>query len=72
MLNRVNLASTLQQGYQFIVGEKLKALPKSVQEPLLNLDSYQKEWLMKESAQEQIRIRYRTIEYEGRTIIATY
>jgi transposase len=72
MLNTENLSQTVDRGYHFIVGEKLKQLPKAVREPLLDLNSYQKEWIMKESAEEQIRIRYRSIEYKGRTIIATY
>jgi hypothetical protein len=72
MLNTDNLDATVEKGYEFIVGEKLKQLPKSVRQQLLKLDSYQKEWMMKESDQEQIRIRYQTLEYQGRTIIATY
>ena len=72
MLNADNLAATEEKGYEFIVGEKLKQLPKAVREPLLDLESYQQEWVMKESKDEQIRIRYRTLKHEGRTIIATY
>lgn len=72
MLNGANLEATVEKGYEFIVGEKLKQLPKKVREPLLNLDRYQKEWIMKESKDEPIRIRYRTLKHEGRTIITTY
>lgn len=72
MLNKHNLNEVVEQDYEFIVGEKLKRLPKALREPLLALDRYDKEWIMQEDGDESIRIRYKTIEHEGRTIIATY
>ena len=72
MLNKKNLAKTVEKGYHFIMGERLKQLSKSVQRELLELDSYQHQWLMKEAGDRPIRIRYKTIKHQGRRIIATY
>lgn len=72
MLSKNNLAKTIEKGYHFIMGERLKQLPKTLQMQLLDTESYQHEWLMKEAAEEQIRIRYKEIRHQGRRIVATF
>ena len=72
MLSKNNLAITTEKGYEFILGERLKSLPNAVKESLLNLSDYTQEWVYNDHIDEQIKIRYKTLIHEGRTIIATY
>ncbi|MEQ9285646.1 MAG: IS1634 family transposase [Cyclobacteriaceae bacterium] len=70
MLNADNIATTLDKGYEFIMGERLKTLPKNTQSSLLQLDNYRHEWMSTSS--DPIKVRYTVLEYNGRKIIATY
>jgi transposase len=71
MLSKENITElTENHGYQYILGEKLKMLPKKVQEPLLNLKNYDKEWIMNE--ENNLVVKYTIIEHEGRRIIGTW
>jgi transposase len=60
-----------QNNYEFIVGERLKTLPIHIKSKLTNLDNYSKEWEYGKDG-EVISLKYTTITYNGRTIIATY
>lgn len=70
MLNGDNIQATLNNGYEFIMGERLKVLPKNIQSSLLNLDNYRNEWMSTSS--DPIKVRYTVLDYNGRKIIATY
>ena len=71
MLSKANLLElTGNHGYQYILGERLKTLPKHVQQPLLELKNYRKEWIMND--QENVIVKYAMIEYQGRRIIGTW
>ena len=71
MLSRENILElTETQGYQYILGEKLKMLPEKVQEPLLELKNYDREWIMNE--ENNLVVKYHIIEHEGRRIIGTW
>ena len=70
MLNTTNIEATLSKGYEFIMGERLKILPKQIQSSLLQLDNYRHEWMSTSS--EPIKVRYTVLNYKGRKIIATY
>jgi transposase len=71
MLSKENIQElTENQGYQYILGEKLKVLPKEVQKPLLDLSNYDKEWIMNE--ENSLVVKYTIIEHEGRRIIGTW
>lgn len=74
MLNANNLQATLDKGYEFIMGERLRILPKPTQARLLQLDHYQHEWMSSSSSpgRDPVRVRYTVLEYNGRKIIATY
>jgi len=72
MLSKNNLDITIQSGYEFIVGERLKKLPASLQDYLLDLKNYQGEWNYRDSEEQPVKVRYATIEYQGRVIIGTY
>ena len=71
MLSKENILElTENHGYQYILGEKLKMLPKKIQEPLLDLKNYNKEWIMNE--ENSLVVKYTIIEHEGRRIIGTW
>lgn len=70
MLNTNNLQVTQDNGYEFIMGERLKVLPKATQQQLLNLENFRYEWMSNTS--DPVKVRYTVLEYNGRKIIATY
>jgi transposase len=71
MLSKENILElTETQGYQYILGEKLKMLPANIQKPLLELNNYDKEWIMNE--ENNLVVKYTIIEHEGRRIIGTW
>jgi len=70
MLNTDNIQATEDNGYEFIMGERLKVLPKAIQRQLLDLQQYEHEWISTSS--DPIRVRFRVIEYKGRKIIGTF
>ncbi len=72
MLSTHNIELTQSKGYEFIIGERLKNLPKKYQNELLDLSRYQMQWTYTDSEDEQIIIKYTTLEVEGKKIIATY
>lgn len=72
MMSSHNIELTQTKGYEFILGERLKNLPKKQQNELLDLSRYEKQWTYTDSDDEQIIIKYTTLELEGKTIIATY
>lgn len=72
MLSKNNITLTTEKGYEFILGERLKSLPKAVQTSLLDIKQYKQEWFYTDNEGEEICIKYTTIPHEGKTIIATY
>lgn len=71
MLNDDNLKITCGQGYEFIVGERLKNLPVMIQKQLINPENYTKQLIYNHHG-EQITISYFTLSYKNRIIIGTY
>ena len=72
MLSSHNIELTQTKGYEFILGERLKNLPTKQQDELLDLSRYKKQWSYTDIDQEEIIIKYTTLELEGKKIIATY
>ena len=60
-----------QNNYEFIVGERLKTLPNDIKTKLTTIENYTKEWCYDKNG-ESIVLKYTTLQYNGRTIIATY
>jgi transposase len=60
-----------QNNYEFIVGERLKTLPKSIKSELTNLKNYTKQWHYDKDGK-VISLKYTALNYNGRTLIATY
>lgn len=72
MLSKKNINLTIENGYEFIIGERLKSLPKSTQNQLLDLSKYKSEWVYNDASSQEITIKYTTLKHEDKTIIATY
>ena len=72
MLSRNNIQLVTDHGYEFIIGERIKALPQSIQKPLLNKSNYKHEWIYTDNEDEKITVQYTTLSHEGKTFIATY
>lgn len=72
MLSKHNIELTTKNGYEFILGERIKSLPKKIKAPLLNKATYKHEWIYTDNEGEQVCIKYQTIVHDGKTIIATY
>ena len=72
MLNRANISKTVENGYDFILGERLKSLPQKVQSKLLDKSTYINEWIYLDNENKEIHVTYMTYQHEGRTIVCTY
>lgn len=70
MLNSDNLAEIGGSGYEFIVGERLKNLPQSIQNELLDRNGYEEMSLLVEGVEGSIS--YRITHHKGRKILCTY
>lgn len=71
MMNKDNLAVVTENGFEFIIGERLKNLPEKIKARLTNLDNYTQQWHIN-GGSEMICVRYTTLQYQGKTIIGTY
>src|SRR5690606_34203461 len=71
MMNKNNLASVTGNGFEFIIGERLKSLPDKLKTQLTDLHNYHQEWHINEE-DERVCVRYTTLQYKGKTIIGTY
>lgn len=72
MLNKNNISLTENHnGYEFIIGERLRKLPAGVKESLLDKANYSNEWEYNQDGQ-KIVVKYMAVEHQGRTIIGTW
>src|SRR5690606_25483028 len=71
MMNKDNLAAVAENGFEFVIGERLKNLPDKLKAQLTNLDNYNQEWHINDDG-EMICVRYMPLQYQGKTIIGTY
>jgi len=72
MMSEDNLAAITQNGFEFIVGERLKNLPRNVQSFLLDMNNYQHEWTYVDEDGQPVNLRYGVMQHGERTIIVTY
>ncbi len=72
MLSKHNLEVTTNNGYEFIVGERLRKLPEAIQKQLLDLKNYTSEWSYTDARDELVLIRYCTVKFQDRIIIGTF
>jgi len=72
MIGKENIEAITENGYEFIVGERLKNLPADIQIKLLNKDNYQQTWIYNDVTGQQVALQYYVMQYNDKTIIATY
>jgi transposase len=72
MIGKENIEAITDNGYEFIVGERLKNLPADIQTKLLNKDNYQQTWVYNDATGEQVVLQYYVTQHNNKTIIATY
>ena len=72
MIGKENIEAITDNGYEFIVGERLKNLPAEIQTKLLNKDNYGQTWVYDDATGEQITLQYYVTQYNNKTIITTY
>lgn len=73
MLNKDNLLAIKDKGYEFIVGERLKNLPKKIQSELLNKENYKLMTIEKHGKiDEKIVLSYHIVTHNDRKILCTY
>lgn len=72
MLSKNNLEITVNSGYEFIVGERLRKLPYELQSHLLELNNYTAQWTYIDASDELVLVRYCAVPYQGRTVIGTF
>lgn len=71
MMNQSNINAVTENGFEFIIGERLKNLPEKLRTHLTHIDNYNQEWMVNDD-NEMIPIRYTTVQHQGKTIIGTY
>lgn len=72
MMSSTNLEVVQKyQGYEFVIGERLRNLPKVVINYLTDRSNYTQSWIYKKD-KEEIKVEYTSIEYKDRKIICTY
>lgn len=72
MLSTTNLEVVVDYGFEFIVGERLRSLPKPTKSYLTDLKNYKQEWKYSVCLGEEVLVRYCTINYKDRVIIGTF
>lgn len=70
MINKTNLKAVEDNGYEFIIGERLKVLPQQVKHHLLNKANYTRNWIANQD--KNLMVSYTQIQHEDRTIIGTW
>ena len=72
MMGKVNIEAIIENGFEFIVGDRIKNLPHHIRPFLLDLSNYTREWIYNDENGEVISLRYCVTQHAGKTIIATY
>lgn len=72
MMGKENIETITQNGFEFIMGDRLKNLPHGLQPFLLDLKNYTREWIYHDEKGEAIMLLYCVTQHAGKTIIATY
>ena len=72
MLSKSNVEKVVSRDYKYILGERLKSLPKSIKEVLIDRSKYKQEWAYLDNENKKVKIEYTTLEVGDKTIICTY
>lgn len=69
MISKTNLKAVEDNGYEFIIGERLKMLPQQVKQNLLDKANYTCNWITNQD--KNLLLSYTQIQHKGRTITGT-
>lgn len=72
MLSKSNVEKVVSRDFKYIIGERLKSLPKPVKECLIDRSQYKQEWIYTDNEKREVRVEYMTVEVGEKTIISTY
>lgn len=72
MLSKSNIEKTVENGYDYIIGERLRSLSKDIQQQLLDRSAYKQEWIYLDNQDQKISMLYTTLTVGDKTIISTY
>lgn len=72
MLSKSNIEKTVSKNFNYILGERLKSLPKAIKESLIDRSKYKNQWIYLDNKDEKVKIEYTTLEVGDKTIICTY
>src|SRR5690554_2875084 len=72
MLSRSNIEKVVSRDYKYIIGERLKSLPRSIKENLIDRSHFKKEWIYMDNEDKEVKVEYTTLEVGDKTIISTY
>ena len=72
MLSKSNVEKVVTHGYDYVIGERLKSLPKAQKEILLDRKNYKNEWIYLDNQDKKVMVQYTTLEVGDKTIICTY
>lgn len=72
MLSKSNIEKTVSKHYKYIIGERLKSLPRDIKQTLVDRKNYKNEWIYIDNESKEIRVEYTTLEVGEKTIICTY
>lgn len=72
MLSKSNIEKVVAQEFDYILGERLKNLPKTQKKILIDRKNYKKEWIYLDNQDERVSVEYTTLEVGDKTIICTY
>jgi transposase len=72
MLSKSNIEKVISRDYKYIIGERLKSLPKGIKESLIDRSKYKKEWIYLDNEDKEVKVEYTTLEVGDKTIISTY
>ena len=73
MMSKNNISMVENEvGYEYIIGERLRNMPKKIQAKILDRSKYTQLEIIDENSGEIISIEYIIIEYNGKRLITTY
>lgn len=67
-----NRCQSQEEGYEYIIGERLKSISHAKQNEILDLENYQIIKIKDEDSNKEIEIKYYITDYENKKLISTY
>jgi transposase len=72
MMNQENTTEIQNEGYEYILGERLKSISHAKQNEILDIEKYQSTTITDDESNEQVEIKYYITDYKNKKLITTY